>query len=324
MKPFTRVLRSIASACSIALLATTNLPAAAQDRFPSQPIKIVVPYPAGGSTDLIARQFAEQLTRELGQTVIIDNRPGGGTNIGAEVVVKSRADGYTLLFGNNSQVLNPVFGPNPPFDLSALEAVSLVSRVAFVVAANPKTPFSTGSDLLAAAKASPGKISVSSAQLELYVEQLNAKAGISLLHVPYKGGAPATTDAISGQVDMVYALVPVLLPHIQAGKLKALAVTSSKRFAGLPNAPTFAESGVGFDMIMWYGVFTPAGTPKSIVDRLARTTQKIMTSKEMVEWIRSAGADPASNAPEEFKAQLRKEASYWQGVAKSMPQLLQK
>ena len=324
MKPFTRVLRSIASACSIALLATTNLPAAAQDRFPSQPIKIVVPYPAGGSTDLIARQFAEQLTRELGQTVIIDNRPGGGTKIGAEVVVKSRADGYTLLFGNNSQVLNPVFGPNPPFDLSALEAVSLVSRVAFVVAANPKTPFSTGSDLQAAAKASPGKISVSSAQLELYVELLNAKAGISLLHVPYKGGAPATTDAISGQVDMVYALVPVLLPHIQAGKLKALAVTTGRRLGSLPGVPTFTELGVDYDVAIWYGLLAPAGTPKLVVDRLAAAAQKIMSSPEMGQKIRAVGAEPAWTKPEEFQGMLRKDLVFWQQVAKTMPHLVQK
>jgi tripartite-type tricarboxylate transporter receptor subunit TctC len=326
MKPFTRVLRSIASACSIALLAgaAATLPAAAQDRFPSQPIKIVVPYPAGGSTDLIARQFAEQLTRELGQTVIIDNRPGGGTNIGAEAVVKSRADGYTLLFGNNSQVLNPVFGPNPPFDLSALDAVSLVSRVAFVIAANPKTPFSTGSELLAAAKASPGKISVSSAQLELYVELLNAKAGISLLHVPYKGGAPATTDAISGQVNMVYALVPVLLPHIQGGKLKALAVTTGKRLGSLPDVPTLTELGVDYDVAIWYGLLAPAGTPKPVVDRLAAATQKIMSSPEMGQKIRAGGAEPAWTKPEEFQAILRKDLVFWQQVAKTMPHLVQK
>jgi tripartite-type tricarboxylate transporter receptor subunit TctC len=142
--------------------------------------------------------------------------------------------------------------------------------------------------------------------------------------VPYKGGGPATTDAISGQVNMVYALVPVLLPHIQSGKLKPLAVTSPKRFEGLPNVPTFAESGVDFDMSMWYGLFTPTGTPKPVIDKLARATQKIMSSKEMIESIRTAGADPVHNTPAEFRAQLAKENSYWQGVAKQMPKLVQK
>lgn len=326
MNPFARILRSIVNTGCMALLASTvaTLPAAAQDRFPSQPIKIVVPYTAGGSTDLIARQFADQLARELGQPVIIDNRPGGGTNIGAEAVVKSRADGYTLLFGNNSQVLNPVFGPNPPFALNALEPISLVSHVAFVVAAHPKTPFNTGGELLAAAKASPGKISVSSAQLELYVELLNARAGISLLHVPYKGGAPATTDAIAGQVNMVFALAPVLLPHIQGGKLKALAVTSGKRLSFLPDAPTLTELGVDYDVSIWYGLLAPAGTPKPVVDRLASATQKIMSSPDMAQKIRAGGAEPAWSSPQEFQAMLRKDTGFWQQVAKTLPHLVHK
>lgn len=326
MKPFARILRSIVNTGCIALLAGTvaPLPAAAQDRFPSQPIKIVVPYTAGGSTDLIARQFADQLARELGQAVIIDNRPGGGTNIGAEAVVKSRADGYTLLFGNSIQVLNPVFGPTPPFELSALEPVSLVSRLSFVIAANPKTPFNTGAELLAAAKAAPGKITVSSAQVELYVEMFNAKAGINLLHIPYKGGAPATADAIAGQVDMVYALVPVLLPHIQGGKLKALAVTSGKRLSFLPEVPTLTELGVDYDISIWYGLLAPAGTPKAVVDRLATATKKIMSSPEMGQKIHAGGAEPAWSSPQEFQAMLRKDTGFWQQVAKTLPHLVKK
>lgn len=323
MKYFIQVVQSIAAACAVALAAA---PAGlqAQERFPSQPIRLVVPYPAGGSTDLIARQFGEQLGRELGQTVLVDNRPGGGTNIGAEFVVKSRPDGHTLLFGNSTQVLNPVFGPRPSFDLSALEPVSLVSRVAFVIGANPKMPFASGPDLLAAAKAAPGKISVSSAQLDLYVELLNVKAGINLLHVPYKGGAAATTDAISGQVNMVYALVPVLLPHFQGGKLKAMAVTTGARLSALPDVPTLAELGVDYDVGIWYGLLAPAGTPKAVVDRIASVTQKIMNSPEMVQKIRASGAEVATSKPEEFQAMLKKETSFWQQVAKSLPHLVQK
>ncbi len=327
MKHLTRALKSIVSACTtatLALAATAILPAAAQDRFPSQPLKIVVPYPAGGSTDLIARQYAERLGAELGQPVIIDNRPGGGTNIGAEFVAKSKADGYTLLFGNNSQVLNPVFGPNPPFELSALEPVSLVSRVAFIVAANPKTAFNTGAEMISAAKAAPGKVTVSSAQLELYVELLNAKAGMNLLHIPYKGGAAATTDAISGQVNMVFALTPVLLPHVQAGKLKALAVTTGKRLGSLPDVPTLTELGVDYDVSIWYGLLAPAGTPKAVVDRLAAATQKIMASAEMAAKIRVGGAEPAWSRPDEFGAMLRKDTDFWKGVARTLPHLVQK
>lgn len=298
--------------------------AVAQDRYPSQPIRIVVPYPAGGTTDLIGRQVAEQLGKELGQAVIVDNRPGGGTNIGAESVARAKPDGYTLLMANNGQVLNPVFGPAPSFELSALEPISLISRVAFVVAANPKVPFNTGAELLSAAKAAPGKLTVSSAQLDLYVELLNRKAGVSLLHVPYKGGAPATSDAISGQVNMVFALLPVLQPHIQGGKLKALAVTSGKRLAAFPDVPTFTELGVDYDISIWYGLMAPAGTPKAIVDRLAAAVQKIMASPEMGARIRTAGAEPVWSKPQEFQAQLRSETAFWQQVARQVPHLVQK
>ncbi len=283
-----------------------------------------MPYPPGGTTDLIARQFGEQLGKELGQAVVVENKPGGTTNIAAEAVAHAKPDGYTLLFGTNAQVQNYYFGPKPSFELNALEPVSLVSRVAFVLAANPRVPFNTGSELLAGAKAAPGKLTVSSAQLDLYVELLNSKAGMKLLHVPYKGGAPATTDAISGQVNMVFALVPVLLPHIQAGKLKALAVTSGKRLTWLPDTPTFTELGVDYDVTIWYGLLAPAGVPKAIVDRLAAATQKVLASPELASRIRAAGADPASSTPEEFQAQLKAEGALWQQTARQMPNLVRK
>ena len=324
MKRF-HALRLLAHAACAALLAGPLAGhALAQDRWPSQPVKIVVPYPAGGSTDLVARQVGEQLGKELGQPVVIENRPGGGTNIGAESVVRAKPDGYTLLFANNAQVLNHYFGPTPAFETNALEPVSQVARVAFIVAANPKTPFNSGGELLAAAKAAPGKLTTSSAQLDLYVELLNSKAGIKLMHVPYKGGAAATTDAISGQVNMVFALVPVLQPHIQAGKLKALAVTSGKRLGSLPDVPTLTELGVDYDIVVWYGLMAPTGTPKAIVDRIAAATGKVLSQPELAARIRAGGAEPAPNTPEEFKTQLQRESAFWQQTAKAMPQLVQK
>lgn len=298
--------------------------AVAQDNWPTQTVKLVVPYAAGGTTDLIARRLADRLNRELGQTVVVENKPGAGTNIGAQSVVQAR-DGHTILLGSIFQLLNHTFGPEPGFDMfKALEPVSLVANMPFVLAANPNTPYGNGKELVAAAKAAPKRLSVSHAQLDLSLELLNSKAGMELLLVPYKGGGPAATDAISGQVNMVYALVPVLLPHIQAGKLKPLAVTSTKRFEGLPNVPTFTESGVDFGMEMWYGLFMPAGTPRPVIDKLARATQKIMSSKDMMESIRAAGADPVHNTPEEFRAQLAKEHAQWQDMAKAMPKLVQK
>lgn len=311
-------------ACPALLAGAFAAGALAQDRWPSQPVKVVVPYPAGGSTDLVARLVGEQLGRELGQSVVIENRPGGGTNIAAESVARAKPDGYTLLFANNAQVLNNYFGPTPSFELSALDPVSLVAHVAFIVAANPRTPFNTGAELLAAARAAPGKLTISSAQLDLYVELMNSKAGINLMHIPYKGGAAATTDAISGQVNMVFALVPVLQPHIQAGKLKALAVTSPKRLPSLPEVPTLKELGVDYDFTIWYGLMAPAGTPKAVVDRLAAATHKVLAQPELGARIRNGGAEPAWSKPEEFQAQLKRDAAFWQQTAKAMPHLVHK
>jgi tripartite-type tricarboxylate transporter receptor subunit TctC len=312
------------AACAGLLAVTAAGTALAQDRFPSQPLKIVVPYAVGGTTDIIARQFGDQLAKELGQSVVIENRPGAGTNIGAEMVARAKPDGYTLLFANNSQVLNPVFGPVPPFELSALEPVGLVSRVALMLAANPNVPFKTGTEMLAAAKAEPRKLTVSSAQLDLYVELFNVRAGIALLHVPYKGGAPATTDAISGQVNMVCALVPVLLPHVQGGKLRALAVSSGKRLSFLPDVPTMTELGVDYDISVWYGLMAPAGTPRAVIERLGAATQKIMASADMRARVVAAGAEPVSSTPQEFGAEIRRETEFWQQVAKQLPHLVQK
>jgi len=308
-----------------ALLLGACGPIAAQEAWPTQAIRIVVPYAPGGSADTFARQFGEQLARDLGQVVIVDNRPGASTNIGATAVVRARPDGYTLLLGSLQQVLSPVFGPNPGFDLlTSFEAVSLMARLPFVVAAHPTLPFNDARGLVAAAKAAPGTLSIASAQLDMFVELLNGKAGLKLLNVPYKGGAPATADAISGQVNMVYAGVPVLLPHIQAGKLKALAVTTASRVASLPDVPTFVESGVDYDVVAWYGLLAPAGTPKPIVERLARATASIMTRGEMVQKVRASGLEPAASRPDELQQLLRKDLAFWQGVAKSMPNLVQK
>ena len=311
-----------AAAATLAVLLFGNCNVFAQD-FPSQTIRIVVPYPPGGSTDLVARQFAEYLTRELGQTVLIDNRPGAATNIGADAVARSKPDGYALLFGGVSQVLNPIFGPTPPFDLTtALEPVSLVARIPFIVAANPSVSFGNPRELMSAAKASPGKLTISSAQLDVYVELLKSRADFNLLHIPYKGGAPATTDAISGQVNMVYALVPVLLPHIQSGRLKAIGVTSAKRSPALPSTPTFIESGVDYDVSIWYGLIAPAGVPRAVLDRLARATRNIVANADFAQKLRAIGADPVSSTPEEFARQVQAETVFWQKVATSMPQLV--
>lgn len=306
------------------LLPSVTHDAMAQDRWPNRVIRLIVPYPPGGSTDLIARLYADQLTSELGETVLVDNRPGGGTNIGAGVVANSPPDGYTLLFANNNQVLNPIFGPTPAFELGALEPISVVSRLAFVLCANPDVPFKTARDMLAAAKAAPGKFTVASAQLELYIALLTREANVKLLHVPYKGGAQAVTDTISGQVNMVLALVPVLQPHIRSGKLRPLAVTVGKRLDSMPDVPTFKELGVQYDVDAWYGLMAPAGTPKPVIDRLEAATRKVMGTPDMIQKIKAAGAEPSTSTPAQLQADLRSATVFWQEVAREMPHLVQK
>jgi tripartite-type tricarboxylate transporter receptor subunit TctC len=297
----------------------------AQETWPSRPIRLVIPYPPGGTTDIVGRTLAEQLTRELGQTVLVDNRPGGGTNIGAEAVATAKPDGYTLFFAGITQVTNPTFGPTPPFDtLKAFEPVGLIATAPFMIAINPKTPVTDVHDLVAKARARPDSLTVSSAQLDIFVELLNARAGMKLLHVPYKGGAAAATDAIGGQVSMVFAQVPALLGHLQSGRLKPIAVSSAKRFPALPDLPTFSEAGIDYDVNPWFGLLAPAGTPRAAIERTTQAMARAIASAEMSQKIRSAGAEPGYAPPDEFAAVLRRDTAFWAQVGKALPHLIQK
>ncbi len=303
-------------------LQAASLTAAAQD-YPNQPVRLIVPYPPGGSTDFIARLYAEGLGKELSQPVVVDNRPGASTNIGSDAVAKARPDGYTVLFGAGSPVMNSVFGPKPPFDpLLALDSVSLIARVPFMVAANPRVTFHNPQDLIAAAKAAPGKLSISSAQLSTYVELLKFRADANVLHIPYKGGAQAATDAIAGQVDMVYALVPVLLPHVQAGKLKAIGVTSNKRLDKLlPQVPTFTEAGVDYDIATSFGLQVPAGTPPAVIERLKKATHKVVADAGFADKLATVGAEAVSSQPAEMQKLLSSQLVVWERLAAAAPAL---
>ena len=294
----------------------------AAQTYPSQPVRLVVPYPPGGTTDIVARQYAEYLTNAFKQTVVVENRPGGTTKIAAEAVVKSQPDGLTWLFSGVNQTINPSMGPVPSFDLlKVLAPVTLVARVPYVFAANSNTPFNQLDQLVSMAKSSPGKFTVSSAQLDVYVELFKQRAGIDLLHVPYKGGAPATTDAISGQVDMVFALVPVLLPHIESGRLKAIGVTSTKRLPMLPNTSTLVEAGIDYDLSSWYGVLVPKATPAAIVERISQVTKNIAAMPSFVEKLRARGAVAEASSPSEFHKQVESELKFWAQIAQQMPKL---
>ncbi len=280
-----------------ALPALASLPAFAQ-AFPSKPIRLVVPYPPGGSTDILARAFAEPFARELGQPVVIENRPGASTNIGLEIAARSPADGYTIYFGTSGLASNPHFGPVPTVDVfKDITPISLVASMPFLVAAHPSLPANSPRELIDLAKASPGKLMISSASLETQVKTINKRAGIQLLHVPYKGGAQATNDAIAGHVNLVVALLPVLLPQIKAGKLKPIAISAPRRSPAAPDIPTFQEIGVDGPTPSWFALFVPAGTPAQAIGRLNGAAVAAAADKPLVERTLQQGIEVRSSSP---------------------------
>lgn len=281
--------------------------AGAQAPYPNRPVKLIVPYPPGGSTDILARGYAEQMQRQLGQPVVIDNRPGASTNIGTEAAARSAPDGYTVYFGTSGLATNPHFGPVPAIDVfKELTPIGMIASMSFMVAANPSLPVEDPASLVALARSKPGKVTISSASLETQVKTLNKRAGIELMHVPYKGGAQAAADTMAGHVDLVIALVPVLLPHVQSGKLKPVALAAPKRSGALPSLRTFPEGGVsGYPGPSWFALFGPAGLPAPFVERLAAANQAAASSPELVARMTAQGIDMQPSTPPELAARLK-------------------
>lgn len=314
---------AVCSAVAVAI-ATAPMPAAAADNWPQEPIHLVVPFPPGGSTDTIARQFARALSIELnGATVVVENRPGAGNNIGDSHVANSKPDGYTLLFAQPNVVLNDIFGPKPDFDaFKQLAPIAVVARVPYVIAASPKAPFSTIQEFLKAAKAAPAKYTISSAQLDYYVGLLQIKADMKLRHIPYKGGAQAMTDTSAGTVDTIFALSPVLAPYLTGGKLKALAVTSEQRVPLLPNVPTLKEIGVNYDNTIWYGLLSPAGTPAAIISALATATKRAAAEPSFIDSLHRLGTAPDGGGPEVLRTQMHRDLAQGKDTARQIPSLV--
>ena len=297
--------RMLSASAAVSML---GLPALVRAQaYPSRPVRLIVPFPPGGTTDIVARAFVELLGRELGQQIVVEYKPGAVTNIGTEQAMRATADGYTLLFGSSVMATNFATGPVPPFDpQKTLAPISMVNTMAYVVCANPAAPFSNVRELLAAARARPGRVTLATASLEYVAKLLNAQSGVDILHIPYKGGAAAMTDAISGQVDMAAALVPVMLPQIRAGKLKAIGVTSARRSGALPDVPTFIESGESrYRVEGWYSLHGPAGLPREIVRTLSEATRKVLSNPEFVEKQRAIGSEIVFSSPEELATRLK-------------------
>jgi tripartite-type tricarboxylate transporter receptor subunit TctC len=303
----------IARFVSIFLLAAAAGLAQAQQAYPNKPIRWIVPFPPGGSTDLLARVVGQKLTESWGQPVIIENRGGAGGTLGAGEAAKAAADGYTLLMGAVHHTIATSVYSKLSYDFEKdFAPVTVVANVANVLVVNPAVPARNTKELIAYAKANPGKLSYGSAGIgtahHLIGEKFNLLAGVNILHVPYKGSAPAIADLIGGQVQLMYDTVASALPHIKAGKLRPLAVATPTRAPALPEVPTIAESALpGFEVTSWFGALVPAKTPRDIVARLNAEMVRILAMPDVKKRLFDAGAEPVGNTPEEMAAQIRRE-----------------
>jgi len=310
--------RLVSAAAFVSLALALFAGAAMAQRYPAKPIRLIVPFPPGGGTDIAARTIANKLSESVKWTFVVENKPGAGGNLGVEQAVKSPADGYTLLIGQTSNLaINPTLYVKLPYDsLKDLSPVALIvsAPVVFVVAANSR--YASLGDLLAAAKRDPGGITFASpgngTVSHLAGELLQRAADVKLTHVPYKGASQALTDTLGGQVQSFMSSVPSALSQIKGGRLRAIAVTSAKRSPELPDAPTIAESGYGgFEANTWYGLLAPAGTPAPVIARLNAEVNRALRTPEVRERLASEGGEPLGGSPEQFASFLKAEHAKW-------------
>ena len=308
-----------AAALAAAVFAATAQP---QD-YPAKPIRVVVPFPPGGGTDLMARTVVQKLGESLGATVVIDNRGGAGGTIGTEAAAKSPPDGYTLLVVSGAHAINPSLYRKLPYDtVRDFAPVTMFTSGPGLLVVHPSVPARTVKEFIALAKSRPGQLNYASAGIgtppHLAGELFKTMAGVDMVHVPYKGNGPAYTDLVGGHVSVMFPTIPTAIPHVRAGKLRALAVTTRQRTAVAPELPTISESGVpGFDVSSWYGLLAPAGTPAAVVTRLQREIAKVLRLPEVGEKLVAQGLDLVGNTPEEFAAILKSEIAKWAKVVKA-------
>ena len=299
-------------------------PAMAQAQaYPNKPVKLVVPFPPGGGTDIVGRLIAQKLSEVWRQTVIVDNKPGANTLIGTEFVAKAPGDGYTLLMASPSHTINPSLYKNLRFDTQKdFSGAAIVAIGPLVLAVNPSVPAKNVRELIELAKARPGEISYASAgtgsSTHLAGELFKNLAGVNMMHVPYKGTAPALTDLMGGQVLATFLPLPGVVQQIKNGKLKALGVTGIKRFSSMPELPTIAESGLpGYEMQQWWGIVVPSGTPKDIVKKINVDVAKILESQSLREQLAVIGAEPGHGSAEQFDALISHEIGLWKKLIES-------
>ena len=317
--PFTR-----RTALQLAALALASVAGAAHAQaWPSKPVSLVVPFPAGGTTDVLARALAERLSPAIGQPVIVENKPGAGATIGADYVAKAKADGHTLLIGAVHHTIASSVYKKLPYDFQkSFEPVTVIAMVPNVLVVNARTPAKNVNELVALIKAKPAEASYGSngngTAQHLIGTQFQQQTGTRLQHIPYKGSGPLATDLLGGQILMSFDTITPVLPHIKAGKLRPLAVTTAKRSPALPDVPTLQEAGLkDFDIGTWFGVLAPVGTPKPVLDRLSAEATKIIQSPDFRKRMDDIGAQPVGNSPAEMAAQIRSETDKFSLLVKA-------
>ena len=325
-RPLTLANKALA-AMALVVTATAGVlsaaPAQAQGTWPDKPLKLVVPYPAGGNADNTARLLATQLGQRLGQQVVVDNRHGGSGTIGAAAVAKAPADGYTLLLDATAFTVNPSLFPKLPFDAAKdFAPISLVLQVPLLMVVSANSPFQSVADVAKAAKARPGHLTYASAgnggAQHLAGELFKQGQKVAITHIPYRGGAPALTDLIGGQVDMMFSATTASGPFVKSGKLRALAISSPRRVEGWESVPTVAESGVpGFQVSEWNGLFAPAGTPRPVLERLEAEARAIVASPEMKKRFAELGVQGVGSSAQEFSSFLKAETTKWAEVIRT-------
>jgi len=310
----------IATSVALFVFATSAL----AQSYPVKTVRWISPWPPGGANDIFSRAIAQELTKTLGQQVIVDNRPGAAGTIGSDLAAKSPPDGYTIVMGSSpTHAIAPALYPTLPYDpLRDFAAVTLVATVPNVLVVHPTVPARNVKELVALARARAGKLNFASAgngtSQHLSAELFKTMAKVDMVHVPYKGTAPALTELLAGQVDLAFENMPALVPHIQSGKLRALAVTPAKRSATMPELPTISEAGLpGYDASVWFGAFVRAGTPREIVTRLHEEILKALGTPELKSRMASLGAEVSALGPDEFGAYWRQDIPKWAGVVKA-------
>ena len=316
-------MRHIAATGTVIVLAALPALHSFAQSYPAKAIRIIVPVSAGGPTDILTRVLGQKLADAWGQQVVTDNRAGGGSNIGFELAAKSPADGYTLLMAQPAFTVNVSLYRKLAYDpLRDFTAISLVTTYPLLLVAHPAVPAPSVSELVAMAKARPGRLNFASAgngtTTHLAAEWFKTVAGISIIHIPYKGAAPALTDLLGGHADLAFISPPTILPQLQQGRLKALAITSAARYHLVPEIPTFAEAGYpGFVVMGWYGLLAPAGTPRDVVTRVHADVVKALATSDVKERLAALGLDPVGSTPDQFTAWIKDEIVRWSKVVQT-------